>query len=117
MRLTEKPEQDIETFGNKLAKMACRISGTGSSPIDLSTLFATAFIYFNILLFQMKTSGLHDLVEINPKALSVDLIVCILKTKLRSLKTKVLWGTSEGNKLDMADELDGLKMAINNLAV
>ena len=52
--------------------MACRISGTGSAPIDISTFFATNFIKFEVLDFHLKASGLHDLADSNPEALYAD---------------------------------------------
>ena len=72
MRLTDEPRQEVETFGNKMVEMACWISEIGSAPIDLSDLVATAFIDCEVLALQLKATGLHDLVESNPKALSVD---------------------------------------------
>ena len=74
-----------------MAKMACRISGTGYSPIDLYTLVTTEFIDQEVLDFQLKATGLCDLVYSKPKALSADEIIRILKNKLRSLKAQGLW--------------------------
>ena len=71
--------------------MARRISVTGSATIYLSTLVATAFMDCKVLAFQMKATGLYDLVESNPKALSTYEIICNLKNKFRSLKAQVLW--------------------------
>ena len=86
MSLTGKPGQDIENFGNKVDEMARYTSGTGYSPIYLSTLVITAFVDCEVLAFHMKSTGLCDLVESNPKALSVDEIIRTLKTKSRSLR-------------------------------
>ena len=57
MRLMDKPGKDVETFSNKMAEMACQISGTGSARIDLSTLVATALIDCTVLAFLMKATG------------------------------------------------------------
>ena len=43
IRLTDDTRNNIENFGNKMAKMDHQISGTESAPIDISTLVATAF--------------------------------------------------------------------------
>ena len=69
-----------------MVEISRRISGTGYAPIDLSTLVATAFIDCELISFQMKTTCLNDLVDSNPKALSVDEIIRNLNTKFRSLK-------------------------------
>ena len=55
-----------------MAEMARWIIRTGSAHIELSALIATAFIYCEVLAFQLKTTGLHDLVYSNPKVLSAD---------------------------------------------
>ena len=68
-----------------MAKMARRIRGTGYAPIDISTLVATDFINFEVLFFQLKDIGLHDIFNSNPKAMSADDIFQNLKTKFRSL--------------------------------
>ena len=68
--------------------MSRRISGTGSTPINLSTLVATAFIYCKVLAFQMKATWLDDLVDSNPKALYVDDTIHNLKSKFWSLKAQ-----------------------------
>ena len=100
MRLTEETGQYIENFGNKMAKMARHISGTGFAPIDLSTVVVTAFIDYEVLSFHLKDTGLNELVESNSKDLYTDDIIRKLNTKLRHLKAQGLWGPSEGNKLD-----------------
>ena len=100
MRLTDKRGQDIENFSNKMAETACQISGTGSSPIDLPTLVATASVHCEVVSFQLKDTGLHDLVDINPNSLSSNESIHTLKAKFWSLKAQVLWRISEGNKLD-----------------
>ena len=115
MRLTEGPRQYIETFVSKIAEMSHWISGTGSAPIYLSTLVATAFIDCEVLDFQMKATGLHDMVDSNLKALSIYDIIRTLKTKLWSLKDQGMWSPSKGNKLDIEGELAGLKLAMNKL--
>ena len=99
-----------------MEEMACRISGTGSAPIELSTLVATEFIDFKSLDFHLKATGLHDLVDINLKALSADGIICTLKTKFRYHKAQGLCSSYEGKKLEMEYDLAGLKLAINKLA-
>ena len=71
-----------------MAKFSRQISRTGSNPIDLSTFVTTAFIYCEVLALQLKDTGLHDLVNSNPKALSEDEIIWTLKTKLWSIKAK-----------------------------
>ena len=101
MRLTDEPGQDVETFGNKIAEMARQISGTGYAPIELYTLFATAFIDCEVLAFHMKSTGLHNLSNRKPKSLSVDDIIWTLKTKFWSHKAQGLSSTYEGNILDM----------------
>ena len=95
--------------------MARRIIGTVSAPINLSTLVATAFIYYKELYFRPKDTGLNDLVEIKPKALFADNIIRTLNNKFRSLKAQGLWSTSEGKKLYMEGELAGLNLAMNKL--
>ena len=69
MRLMDEPRQEVESFGNMMAKISLCIIGSVSATIDLSTLLATAFIDCEVLFLQMKYIGLHDLVESNPKAL------------------------------------------------
>ena len=96
-------------------EMAYHISGTGSAPIDMSTLIATDFIGCKILDFHLKATCLHDLVGSNPKALSIYEIIQTLKTKLRSLKAQGPWIPSEGNKLDTKGELTGINLAMNKL--
>ena len=71
--------------------MARRISGTGSTPINISYLVATAFFNLDVLDFQLKATGLHDPVRSNPKALYAVDIIQDLKMKLRSLKDQGLW--------------------------
>ena len=93
--------QDIENFGNKMAEMDHHITRTGSAPIDLSTLVATDFIYCKVPAFQMNATGLHNLVDRNPKALSSDEIIRTLKTKFHYLKAQGLWCHSKGDKLDI----------------
>ena len=75
MRLADKSGQDVEKLSNKIARMAPRISGTGSAPINMFSLVATAFIDCKFLAFQIKSELLHDLVEIYPNALSADEII------------------------------------------
>ena len=74
--------------------MAHRISGTISSPIDLSTLIDASFIDCKLMNFQMKTTGLNDLVDRKPKDLSADEIIRTLKNKFRFLKYQELWSSS-----------------------
>ena len=81
--------------------MACRISGTVSAPIDLSTLVATSFIDYKVLEFKLNDTCLHGLVGSNAKALSADEIIRTLKNKFRSLNAEILRSPSEANKLDM----------------
>ena len=95
--------------------MDCWISRTISAPIDISTLVDTAFIDCEVLAFHLKTAGLHDLVDIKPKALSADEIIWTLKTKFRYLKDQELWSPSEENKLDTEGDLADLNLAMNNL--
>ena len=111
----DKPEQNVGNFGNKMAKMACWINGTGSAPIDLSTLLATSFIDCEVLAFQMKAKGIHDLVYNNPKELSADEIIWTLKTKLWSLKSQGLWSRYKGKKLNTEGDLAGLNLAMDNI--
>ena len=54
----DEPRQEVESFGNMMAKMPLCIIGSVSATIDLSTLVATAFIYCKVLVFQMKATGL-----------------------------------------------------------
>ena len=72
--------------------MARRISGTGYAPIDLSTLDTPVLIDCNFLVFHMKPTVLHDLVEINPKYLSIDEII-------------QTWSPVEGKKLNTEGDL------------
>ena len=111
----DEPGQDVEHFGNNMVEMACWISGTGSTPIDLSTLDANAFIDCKVLAFQTKATGLHDLVDSNAKALSVDEIIWNLENKFRYLKAQGLWIPSEEDKLDTDGELDELNLDMNNM--
>ena len=115
MRLTDEPGQDIENFGIKMVKISCRISRTGSTLIELSTLLDTDFINCEVLAFNLKAKGLNNVVDSNPKALSVDDIIWTLKTKLQSLKAQGMWGTDKIKKLDTEVEMAGLKMTINDL--
>ena len=71
--------------------MARRISGTGSTPINISSLVATDFFNLDLLASQMQATGLHELVRSNNKALSAVDIIQDLKMKLRSLKDQGLW--------------------------
>ena len=95
--------------------MAIRIIGTGSASIDLSILFATDFIDCEVLGLQMNYTGLHDLVDRNPKALSADDIIRTLKTKFWPIKAQGLWIPSEGNKLEKKGELSGLNLTMNKM--
>ena len=115
MRLTEKSGKGVEIFGNKLAKMTRHISGTESAAINISTQVANDFIDCEVLALQLKDACLHDLVDSNPKALSVYEIIRTLNTKLQSLKTQGLWIPSEGKKLDTEGEMAGLNLYMNNL--
>ena len=54
----------------------------------------------------MKAAGLHELVDINYKAISEYKIIWTLKTKFQSLVDHGLWIHSEGNKLDMEVDLE-----------
>ena len=64
---------------------------------------------------QMNSTGLHDLVDRNPKSLSADAIIRTLKTKFWSIKAQELWISSEGNKLETKVELSDLKLAMNKI--
>ena len=90
------------------------ISGTGSAPIDLPTLIATDFIYYEVLAFQMKDTVLHDLDDSNPKFLYADDTIRTLKTKFRSIKAQGLCNSSESKKLCMEGCLARLKLSMNN---
>ena len=83
-----------------MAEMARWTSGAGSAPIDLSTLVATTFVDCEVLVFQLKDTGFHYLVNSNSKSLSVDEIIWILKTKFQSLKYQGLWSPAESKKVD-----------------
>ena len=83
-----------------MAKMSRRISGTGSAPIEISTLVSTAFIDCEVLAFHIKNTWLYYLVGSNPKSLSTYEIIKTLKTKLWYIKAKGLCIPSEINKLD-----------------
>ena len=91
MGFTDKLGQDVENFGNKMDEIARRIRIIGSAPIDLPTLVATDFIDCEVLVFHMNATGVHDLVERNPKALSEYEIIWTIKTIFRSLDYQVLW--------------------------
>ena len=80
-------------------EMAHWISGTGSAPIELSTLVTTAFIDYNVLAFQMNATGLQDLVDINIKSLSADEIIWSLNTKFWSVKAQRFYSTAERKKV------------------
>ena len=82
----DEPGQDVKTFSNKMEEMARRISGTGSTTINLSTLVNTALIDCEVLHFQLKSTELNDMVDSNPKALSADEIIRTLNNKFWSLK-------------------------------
>ena len=56
--------------------------------------------------FQLKATGLHELFDRNPKAISEYKIIRTLKTKFQSLVDQELWIYSEGNKLDMEVDLE-----------
>ena len=112
---TDEPRQDVETFGKKMSKMDRRISGKGYNTIDLSTLVSIYFIDYDVLAFQLKSACLHDMVDINPKALSADEIIWTLKTKLWSLKVKVIWSPYEGNILDTEGDMADPKLYMNKL--
>ena len=114
-RLTYEPGQDVENFGNNMAKIACRTCRIGSAPIDLSTLFTTTYINCEVLALELKDKGLHDLVDRNPKPLSEDDIIRNLKVKTCPLKAQGLWNTSENKKVDTEVEIAGLKLAMKNL--
>ena len=64
----------------------------------------------------MKACSLHYLVDRNYKVLPEDEIIQTLKTKFCYIKAQGLWSPSEGNKLDMGGDLDGLKLDTNNMA-
>ena len=85
MKLTDEPVQEAENFGNTMAEMARRISGIGCAPIDLYKLVDTDFIDCKVLALQLKTTGLHELVDSNPKAISEYKIIRTLKNKFQSL--------------------------------
>lgn len=67
------------------------------------------------MVFQMKATGLHNLVVINPKDLSAENIIRILKTKLWSLKTQRLWIPDEDKKVDIEGDMNGLNLHMNKL--
>ena len=96
----------MKTSVTRWTKCPLRISGTVSDPIDLSTLVSTDFIDCKVMAFQMKAAGLHELVDINYKAISEYKIIWTLKTKFQSLVDHGLWIHSEGNKLDMEVDLE-----------
>ena len=114
-RLKHKHGQDVENFGKDMDEMACQIKITASAHIGLSTLVSTAFIDYEVLVFQLKHTGLHDLVKSNTKDLYADEIIWTLKTKLRSLKYQGLWSPSESKKVDMGGEMAGLNLDMNKL--
>ena len=95
--------------------MACQIIGTGFVPIELYRLVTTNFIEFEVLDFQLKATGLHELVNSNPKYLSAEEIIWILKTKLQSLKAQRLWSPAESKKEDTEGDLDGLNLTMDKL--
>ena len=110
MRLTDETGQDDENFVNKMDEMARRISGTESAPIDLYTLVSTAFINWEVLDFHLKDTGLHGMVDSNPKSLFANEIIRTLKKKFRSFKAQGLWNPHESKKVDTEGDLDGLKL-------
>ena len=93
-----------------MAKMARRISRIESAPIDLYTLVSTAFINWEVLDFHLKDTGLHGLVDSNPKYLFANEIIRTLKKKFRSFKAQGLWNPHESKKVDTEGDLDGLKL-------
>ena len=88
---------------------------TGSAPIYLSTLDATGFIDYEVLVFHIKATGLDDLIDSNPKALSANEIILNINTKFRYLKSQGMWGPSEEKQLHTEGDLDGLNMEMNKL--
>ena len=114
-RLTDKPGKDVENFGNKVDKMEHRISGKVSALIELSTLFATEFISWGVLEFQINATCLHNLVDSNPKDLYEGDIIRTLKTKLRSLKAQGLCRPAEIKKAETDGDLAVLNLAMNKL--
>ena len=111
----DEPGQDVENFGNKMSKMDRRIIRTGSDPIDLSTFLDTNFIDCKLTASHVKAAGLYDLIDSNPKALSVYDTICNLKNKSRFLKAQIMCSPSERKKSYMEVELVGINLAINNM--
>ena len=87
---------------DKMDRWICR---TISTPIDLYTLVATAFIECKVLAFQQKATYLYGLFDRKTKTLHVDKIIRTLKTKLRSLKSQGMWSPIEIDKLDRKSSL------------
>ena len=75
-----------------MAKMARWISITGPAPMDLSILVITSFIECKVNVFQLNSTGLHNLVGNNPKDLSIDEII-------------QTWSPVEGKKLNTEGDL------------
>ena len=112
----DEPGQDVENFGNKMAKMARQISRTGSDTIGLSTLVANYFIDCKAVSFQMKATGLHILINRKPKVLSADDIIQTLKNKSRSIKAQRMCSLSAVKKSYMEGELVGIELSMKKLA-
>ena len=92
-----------------------QISGTGSAPNFLSTLVATSFIDCEFLVFELKATFLHDLVDRNPKALYADEIIRTLKTQFHYLKYQVLYNPYKIKKVYTEGELTGIKLFMSNM--
>ena len=98
-----------------MSEMAPQIIEIWYAPIDLSTLVDPEFIYWEVLVFQLKAIGLRKLVGSNPKSLSADEIIRTLNTKLWSLKSQGLRSPDKSKQLDTEGELAGPKLATNKL--
>jgi hypothetical protein len=114
MNLIKEPGQNVETFGTKVTEMTRRITGSGSSPLDLTSIVASTFLECDVLAFKMKALSIHDLVDNNPTAMGWEEIVRVLKAKYVSLEGRDLW-TPTANTTPAESVLDGLHAAINKL--
>jgi hypothetical protein len=115
MSLIKEPGQNVETFGTKIIEMTRRITGSGSSPVDLTSIVASTFLECDVLSFKIKALSIHDLVDEKPTAMEWEEIVRVLKAKYTSLEGQDLW-TPTSNTKPAESVLDGLHAAINKLA-
>ena len=76
----------------------------------------TAFIDCELLDLQLKTTCLHDPVDIKSKVLPEDDIIRTFKTKFRYIKTQGPWSPSEEKKLGMKGDLDYFNLEMKKFA-